>query len=445
MIRYILWRIAAMVPTLLVISALVFVIIELPPGDFFESQIAELRAQGETANLQEIEELRHQYGFDQPEIVRYFFWVGGMLHGDFGYSFEYQLPVSDVVGDRLWLTILVSFSTILLTWLIAFPIGIYSATHQYSWGDYGLTFLGLLGIAIPNFMLALILMCFANVWFRLSIGHLMDQQYLNQPMSWEKARSILAHLWIPVVIVGTAGTAGMIRRLRANLLDEMQKQYVTTARAKGLHPIRALIKYPLRMALNFFVADIGSILPSIISGAEIVAIVLSLETTGPMLIKALQSQDMYLAGSFLMFLAFLNVIGVLISDIALGFLDPRIRLQGRSTEIMSPPTRTRAPLPHYVSTAPFDPIATETMTSAQSRIHLASQKQLMWWKFKRHKLALASGIFLAAVYLMILIVEFLAPYGLHTRNVDFIHSPPQRVRLFDSQGNFVGPSCMAGR
>ena len=325
MIRYILWRIAAMVPTLLVISALVFVIIELPPGDFFESQIAELRAQGETANLQEIEELRHQYGFDQPEIVRYFFWVGGMLHGDFGYSFEYQLPVSDVVGDRLWLTILVSFTTILLTWLIAFPIGIYSATHQYSWGDYGLTFLGLLGIAIPNFMLALILMYFANVWFGLSIGHLMDQQYLNQPMSWEKAKSILAHLWIPVIIVGTAGTAGMIRRLRANLLDEMQKQYVTTARAKGLHPMRALVKYPLRMALNFFISDIGGILPSVISGAVVVSIVLSLETTGPLLIRALQSQDMYLAGSFLMFLAALTVAGVLISDIALALLDPRIR------------------------------------------------------------------------------------------------------------------------
>jgi peptide/nickel transport system permease protein len=175
-------------------------------------------------------------------------------------------------------------------------------------------------------------MYFANIWFGVSIGHLMDQKYLAEPMSWEKARSILSHLWIPVIIVGTAGTAGMIRRLRANLLDEMQKQYVVTARAKGLHPLRALIKYPLRMALNFFVADIGSILPSIISGAEIVAIVLSLETTGPMLIKALQSQDMYLAGSFLMFLAFLNVIGVLISDIALGFLDPRIRLQGRSTK-----------------------------------------------------------------------------------------------------------------
>ncbi|ENN85035.1 Oligopeptide ABC transporter, permease protein [Rhizobium freirei PRF 81] len=332
MLRYIFWRIAVMIPTLIVISMLVFTIIQLPPGDFFESQIAELRAQGETANLQQIEELRHEYGLDRPLPIQYLRWVAGMLHGDFGYSFEYQLPVSDVVGDRLWLTILVSMTTILVTWLIAFPIGIYSATHQYSWGDYGLTFLGLLGIAIPNFMLALILMYFANVWFGVSVGHLMDQKYLSQPMSWEKARSILAHLWIPVIIVGTAGTAGMIRRLRANLLDEMPKQYVITAHAKGLHPLRALVKYPLRMALNFFVADIGSILPSIISGAEITAIVLSLETTGPMLIRALQSQDMYLAGSFLMFLAFLNVIGVLISDIALGFLDPRIRLQGRSTK-----------------------------------------------------------------------------------------------------------------
>jgi len=321
-----------MIPTLLVISALVFTIIELPPGNFFESQIAELRAQGETVNLQEIEELRHQYGFDQPPVLRYFHWLGGMLQGDFGYSFEYQLPVSEVVGERMWLTILVSFVTILFTWIIAFPIGMYSATHQYSWSDYGLTFLGLLGIAIPNFMLALILMYFANIWFGTSIGHLMDQKFLNEPMSWEKARSILSHLWIPVIIVGTAGTAGMIRRLRANLLDELQKQYVMTARAKGLHPFRTLIKYPLRMALNFFVSDIGSILPSIISGAEITAIVLSLETTGPMLIKALQSQDMYLAGSFLMFLAFLTVIGVLISDIALAFLDPRIRLQGRSTK-----------------------------------------------------------------------------------------------------------------
>ncbi|CAN7363115.1 ABC transporter permease [Rhizobium sp. LjRoot30] len=332
MMRYILWRIAAMIPTLLIISALIFTIIELPPGDYFESYISELQAQGEGVDMEEIEELRAQYGFDKPPILRYFHWVGGMLTGDFGYSFEYQLPVNEVVGDRLWLTILVSFCTILVTWLVAFPIGIYSATHQYSWGDYGLTFLGLLGIAIPNFTLALILMYFANIWFGISIGHLMDQKFLGEPMSWEKAKSILEHLWIPVIIVGTAGTAGMIRRLRANLLDELQKQYVVTARAKGLHPFRALIKYPLRMSLNFFIADIGSILPQIISGAEITAIVLSLETTGPMLIKALQSQDMYLAGSFLMFLAFLTVIGMLISDIALAFLDPRIRLQGGSAK-----------------------------------------------------------------------------------------------------------------
>jgi peptide/nickel transport system permease protein len=315
-----------------IISALVFTIIELPPGDYFESYVSELRAQGEAVDMQEIEELRVQYGFDKPPVLRYFHWVAGMLQGDFGYSFEYQLPVSEVVGDRLWLTVMVSFFTIIFTWLIAFPIGIYSATHQYSWADYGLTLIGLLGIAIPNFMFALILMYFANIWFGTSIGHLMDQKYLAEPMSWAKASSILSHLWIPVLIVGTAGTAGMIRRLRANLLDELQKQYVVTARAKGLHPFRALVKYPLRMALNFFISDIGSILPAIISGAEITAIVLSLETTGPMLIKALQSQDMYLAGSFLMFLATLTVIGVLISDIALAFLDPRIRLQGGSTK-----------------------------------------------------------------------------------------------------------------
>ena len=332
MLRYILWRIVVMVPTLVLISLLVFTIIELPPGDYFESYIAELKAAGEGVDREQIEALRAQYGFDQPLPIRYFYWVTGMLQGDFGYSFEYQLPVSDIVGDRLWLTVLVSFVTIVFTWVIAFPIGIYSATHQYSWNDYGLTFLGLIGLAIPNFMLALIFMYFANIWFGMSIGNLMDQKYLNEPMSWEKARSILGHLVIPVIIVGTAGTAGMIRRLRANLLDELRKQYVTTARAKGMKESRLLIKYPLRMALNFFISDIGSILPAIISGAEITAIVLSLETTGPMLIKALQSQDMYLAGSFLMFLALLTVIGVLISDLALVILDPRIRLQGGATK-----------------------------------------------------------------------------------------------------------------
>lgn len=332
MLKYILWRIAVMMPTLLIISILVFAIIELPPGDYFESYIAEIKAQGEGVNLEQIEALRAEYGFDQPLIYRYLYWVTGMLQGDFGYSFEYQLPVSEIVGDRLWLTVLVSFVTIVFTWIIAFPIGMYSATHQYSFSDYGLTFAGLIGLAIPNFMFALILMYFANIWFGTSLGHLMDQKYLAEPMSWEKAKSILEHLWIPVIIIGTAGTAGMIRRLRANLLDELRKPYVTTARTKGMKPVRLLVKYPLRMALNFFISDIGSILPAIISGAEITAIVLSLETTGPMLIKALQSQDMYLAGSFLMFLAVLTVIGVLISDLALALLDPRIRIMGGSTK-----------------------------------------------------------------------------------------------------------------
>ncbi|WP_377297026.1 ABC transporter permease [Rhizobium sp. SGZ-381] len=332
MIRYILWRFMVMIPTLVLISMLIFTIIELPPGDYFESYVEELKAIGEKADMQEIEALRARYGFDQPLPIRYVHWVGGMLTGDFGYSFEYRMPVTDVVGDRLWLTVLVSTVTIILTWLLAFPIGIYSATHQYSWGDYGLTLLGLIGLAVPNFVLALVLMYLANIWFGTSIGHLMDQKYLSEPMSWGKFTSILEHIWIPVIIIGTAGTAGMVRRVRANLLDELHKQYVMTARAKGLHPFKVLIKYPLRMSLNFFISDIGSVLPAVISGAEITAVVLSLETTGPMLIRALQSQDMYLAGSFLMFLAFLTVIGVLISDIALAILDPRIRLRGGATK-----------------------------------------------------------------------------------------------------------------
>ncbi len=331
MIAYILRRILLMFQTLIAISVIVFIIIELPPGDYLESYVAELQAQGESVDPQEIEFLRKQYGFDRPATLRYFHWVSGLVQGDYGYSFEYRMPVSEVVGDRLFLTIILSMATIAFTWIVAFPIGMYSATHQYSWGDYGLTFLGLMGLAIPNFLLALVLLYFANVMFGTSIGGLMDPQYLNQPWSMGKALSVLEHLWIPVIVIGTAGTAGMIRRLRANLLDELQKPYVITGRAKGLPPFRLLVKYPLRVAVNFFVSDIGSLLPSIISGAELTAIVLSLPTTGPILIAALQSQDMYLAGSFLMFLSTLTVIGVLVSDIALVALDPRIRLHGGGT------------------------------------------------------------------------------------------------------------------
>ncbi|MEC9369105.1 MAG: ABC transporter permease, partial [Pseudomonadota bacterium] len=313
MIGYVVRRLLLMIPTLAVISMIVFTIIELPPGDYLESYVAELEARGEKVNEEEVEFLRKQYGFGEPVVERYFSWVWGMLHGDFGYSFEYRLPVSKVLGDSLLLTVVVSLATVLFTWLVAFPIGIYSATHQYNWGDYSLTFLGLLGLATPNFLLALVLLYLANVWFGTSIGGLMDPEYIGQPWSWGKVVSVLEHLWIPVVVVGTSGTAGLARRLRANLLDELQKQYVVTARAKGLPPGRALVKYPLRAAMNFFVSDIGHLLPNIISGAELTAIVLSLPTTGPILIRALQSQDMYLAGSFLMFLATLTTIGVLIS------------------------------------------------------------------------------------------------------------------------------------
>ena len=328
MFGYLVRRVLVMIPTLLVISALVFVIIQLPEGDYLTTYIAELEAQGEDVSVEKIKFLRQTYGLDQPPVVQYFTWLGGMLTGDFGYSFEYSLPVSDVVGDRLFLTFIVSFATILFTWVVSFPIGVYSATHQYSWADHGLTFIGFLGLATPNFLLALVLLYFANVTFGTSIGGLMDPQYLGEPMSWGKFVSVLEHLWIPVVVIGTSGTAGMIRRLRANLLDELQKQYVVTGRAKGLHPFKLLCKYPLRMSLNPFVADIGNLLPQIVSGAAVVSVVLSLPTTGPMLLSALQSQDMYLAGSFLMFLSMLTVVGMFLSDVALALLDPRIRLEG---------------------------------------------------------------------------------------------------------------------
>ncbi|MCY4397102.1 MAG: ABC transporter permease [Rhodospirillaceae bacterium] len=330
MLRYVAHRLLIMVPTLIAISFIVFVVIQLPPGDYLTTLIEELRELGEPADLKQIEALREEYGLDQPFLIQYVEWVAGLVQGDLGYSFEYEQPVADVVGDRLWLSFIVSVATIIFTWIVAFPIGVYSATHQYSWADNSLTFLGFLGLATPNFLLALVMVYFANVWFGTEIGGLMDERYIGQPWSWGKIVSVLEHLWIPVIVIGTSGTAGMIRRLRANLLDELQKQYVVTGRAKGLPPFRLLVKYPLRMSLNPFISDIGDLLPQVISGAVIVSVVLNLPTTGKMLYEALLSQDMYLAGSFLMFLALLTVLGVLVSDLALALLDPRIRLQGRA-------------------------------------------------------------------------------------------------------------------
>ncbi len=337
MLKYTLQRILILIPTLIVISLVTFAIIKLPPGDFLSNRIDELKSQGDTAALEKVVFLRRQYGLDKPFMEQYGVWVGvwpsdegfsGLLQGDWGWSFEYDLPVKDVVGDRLLLSFILNFSIILFTWIVAFPIGAYAATHQYSWSDYGLTLMGYVGLATPNFLLALVLMYFANVEFGLAVGGIMDPEYLGQPWSWAKMLSVLQHLWIPVIVIGTSGTAGMVRRLRANLLDELQKQYVVTARAKGMPHFRLLMKYPMRMALNPFIADIGSLLPSVISGSAIVAVVLSLQTSGPMLLDALSSQDQYLAGSFLMFLALLAVIGTFISDLLLAVLDPRIRLTG---------------------------------------------------------------------------------------------------------------------
>ena len=338
MLQYTVRRVFVMIPTLAIISALVFVIIQLPEGDYLTSHIAELEAAGEKVSQEKVEFLRRQYGLDRPVAEQYATWVLGMLRGDFGYSFEHDLPVSEVVGDRLFLTFLLSFSTIVFTWVVAFPIGVYSATHQYSWGDHGLTLVGFLGLATPNFLLALVLLYFANVVFGTSIGGLMDPEFVDQPMSWPKFVSVLEHLWIPVVVIGTSGTAGMIRRLRANLLDELRKQYVVTGRAKGLPPLRLLVKYPLRMSLNPFIADIGNLLPQVVSGAAIVSVVLSLPTTGPMLVQALQSQDMYLAGSFLMFLAVLTVVGMFLLRPRAGGARSEDPAGGRDAAVRRPET-----------------------------------------------------------------------------------------------------------
>jgi peptide/nickel transport system permease protein len=335
MLTYLVQRVLIMIPTLFVISAVTFIIIQLPPGDYLSNQMAELKAQGDTAALEKIAFLRQEFGLDRPMLEQYALWLGiwpgndgfaGILQGELGWSFEFQRPVDEVVGDRLLLSFVLNFTTMLFVYIVSFPIGVYTAVRQYSFGDHAMTLIGYIGLATPNFLLALILLFFAKKYFGVSIGGLMDDQYDGQPMSWDKFVSVLEHMVVPVIVIGTSGTAGMIRRLRANLLDELQKQYVVTARTKGLRNIHVLVKYPLRMALNPFIADIGNVLPQMISGSAIVAVVMSLPTSGPMLVHALQSQDQYLAGSFLLFLSSLTVIGMFISDLLLAVLDPRIRL-----------------------------------------------------------------------------------------------------------------------
>ena len=330
MLNFIVRRILLMIPTLFIISALVYFIIDLPPGDCVTSQIDELLARGDADALVRADELRSLYGLDQPLWRRYFEWVGGIFRWDFGLSCQDTVPVSELIGERMALTLIMESSTIVFIWTVSFVIGVYAATHQYRMGDYVASFIGFVGLSVPNFLLALVLLYVGKVYFGLSIGGLMDPEYIDKPFSWGKLVSVAEHLIIPVIVIGMSGTAGMIRRLRANLLDELQKQYVVTGRAKGLPPMRLLIKYPLRHAINPFVADIGGLLPDVISGSVIVSVVLSLPTTGPMLLGALKTQDVNLAATFLLFVATLTVIGMLISDLALAALDPRIRFGATS-------------------------------------------------------------------------------------------------------------------
>jgi peptide/nickel transport system permease protein len=331
MLSFILHRLLIMIPTLLLISVLSFIIIELPPGDFLTTYIANLQQSGDSADHAAIEAMRVRYGLDKPMHYRYWKWISGVVRGDFGQSFAMNKPVGELIWERLGLTVVIALVTLVFTWIIAIPIGIYSATHQYKFLDYFFTFLGFIGMATPPFLLALVLMYFSYRWFGTGVGGLFSDAFLEAPWTWAKAVDMFKHLWVPVVVLAVEGTAGLIRMVRANLLDQLEMPYVVTARAKGLSEWRLLLKYPVRIAINPIVSTIGWMLPTLVSGSVIVSIVLSLPTAGPLLLNALMDQDMYLAGSFVMLLSFLTVIGTLISDILLAWVDPRIRFEARQT------------------------------------------------------------------------------------------------------------------
>jgi peptide/nickel transport system permease protein len=327
MLTYIARRLVLAVFTVWAVSLLAFAIIQLPPGDYITSYIAQMAATGSIVSEQEAENLRIQYGLDQPIYVQYYKWMVMIARGNFGMSMEWRRPVGEVIGDRLWLTMIVSFAALLLTWTLALPIGVYSAVRQYSLGDYLFTFAGFIGLAVPNFLLALVILYFGFVFFDANIGGLFSVEYQDAPWSWAKLWDFLKHLPIPALILGLAGTAQQIRIMRANLLDELRKPYVVTARAKGLPEAKVILKYPVRVALNPFASTIGYLFPYIVSGSIIVSLVLSLPTVGPLLLKALIAQDMFLAGTIVLMLGLMTVVGTLISDIILVWIDPRIRLE----------------------------------------------------------------------------------------------------------------------
>ncbi len=321
-----------MIIILLAVSVVSFIIIQLPPGDYLTYYMQRLKASGVEVGEAQIRSLERQYGLDLPVYAQYFKWMWKMLHGDFGRSFQWNRPVSELIAERLPLTVTISILTLFFIYAVAIPIGIYSATHQYSIGDYGFTVFGFAGLATPNFLLAIILMFVFYKYFGLSAGGLFSVEYQIAPWSVGKFLDMLKHLPIPIIVIGTAGTASLIRVMRGCLLDELGKQYVITARAKGVAERALLFKYPVRVAVNPIISTIGWTLPRIVSGETITAIVLSLPTTGPLLFSALLAQDMYLAGSTIMFLSSLTVIGTLISDILLVWVDPRIRYEKKGTQ-----------------------------------------------------------------------------------------------------------------
>jgi peptide/nickel transport system permease protein len=325
-LQFIIRRSIYAVATMFAISVVSFVIIQLPPGDFLTSYAATLAQQGDTIQPEQLEALREAYGLGQPIYVQYFKWISGVLRGDFGQSMEWRAPVNSLIWDRMGFTVMISASTILFVWAFAIPVGVFSATNQYSIGDYFFTFLGFLGLAIPNFMLALVLMWIGFSVFGQNVGGLFSPEFENAPWSLAKFLDMLGHLWIPLLVIGTAGTAGLIRTMRANMLDEINQPYVETARAKGLKEQRLIWKYPVRVALNPFVSTVGYALPELVSGVIIVAVVLNLPTVGPLLLRSLLSQDMFLAGAIVLLISIMTVIGTLLSDILLAWLDPRIRL-----------------------------------------------------------------------------------------------------------------------
>ncbi|WP_062016068.1 ABC transporter permease [Aureimonas sp. AU4] len=323
---YVVKRILYMIPTLIGMSVIAFLIIQLPPGDYVTSMIASMQESGANVDPAQVDRLREIYGFNDPVLVQYWKWISGiLLRGDFGFSFEWNRPVADLIWERMGSTLAISLASLLFVWAVSLPIGIYSAMRRHSAGDYAFTFLGFIGLAVPNFILALTLMYMSYRYFGQSVGGLYSPEYVDAPWSWAKAGDLALHLWIPIVVIGTSGTAALIRILRANLTDELNKPYVVTARAKGLPERRAVLKYPVRVALNPFVSAIGWVLPELVSGVTITAIVLNLPTAGPLLLRALISQDMYLAGSFILLMGVLTLVGMLVSDILLALLDPRIR------------------------------------------------------------------------------------------------------------------------